>query len=306
MIWNILSPKEQVITLPSMMNWSSAYQFISQSVDGNCDARWSRVVLDFGNLAFVEPVGVVILSTLIEYLRRAGVRVKYQGVENGSRPNRYLDDSGFFKHYLERDIYPRSTLRATTVPLHVVRPDHVQQYLGYRLMPWLAQSVGLSQESLDAVRACLEEIFHNVEDHSEVKLGCAFAQHFPNKNEMQVAISDFGVGIPTVVRRVRADVLDQQALSLACKEGFSTKSNVRNRGAGLPTLIRYVTTRNKGTVLIASGGATLSAVHAPQGEPKVTPRLAKGHYPGTLVRVILRTDTFEAVAADVEPERFEW
>ena len=80
------------------------------------------------------------------------------------------------------------------------------------------------------------------------------------------------------------------------------------RGAGLPTLIKYVTQNNGGNVLIASGVGQLSAAPTPKGlHPfKITTRTVDGFYPGTLVRVILRTDTLELAAGDAKVEPFQW
>jgi hypothetical protein len=104
---------------------------------------------------------------------------------------------------------------------------------------------------------------------------------------------------------VKPDLTDSEAIRLACQEGFTTKSNVRNRGAGLSNLIRYVTQRNGGTVLIAAGKGELSAVHG-LTDPKITARTSQGFYPGTLVKIILRTNAFQPIAADAELEPFEW
>lgn len=175
-------------------------------------------------------------------------------------------------------------------------------------MPWVGDAVGMSVESLAGVRVSLEEVMHNVRDHSGVEIGCTFAQHFPNKNRIQIAISDFGAGIPNVVRRKMPMTSDSAALRLACQEGFTTKSNVQNRGAGLPTLIKYVTQNNGGNVIIAAGSGHLSAVPANNSpnKLKITNRTAAGFYPGTLVRVMLRTDTLELAASDAEVEPFTW
>jgi len=70
--------------------------------------------------------------------------------------------------------------------------------------------------------------------------------------------------------------------------------------------MKYVTLRNQGNVLIASGKAELVARNQ-DGLTDVKARVIReGTYPGTLVKVILRTDTFDALAADVEPEAFSW
>jgi hypothetical protein len=60
--------------------------------------------------------------------------------------------------------------------------------------------------------------------------------------------------------------------------------------------------------LLAAGHAELSASPTPgQLHPlKLTARTSSGFYPGTLVRVILRTDTLEQSAEDAAPEPFEW
>jgi hypothetical protein len=163
----------------------------------------------------------------------------------------------------------------------------------------------LSTKAGEVQRTSLEEIFHNVNDHSGEGIGCTFAQHFPNKKRIQIAVSDFGKGIPKTVRTKLPLLTDSEAIKKACEEGFTTQSNVKNRGAGLPNLMRYVTQRNNGTVLIASGQANVSAVKGTNGT-KVTGRSQSGIYPGTLVQVMLRTDTLEKSAVDTELEPFEW
>lgn len=225
-----------------------------------------------------------------------------------TRGTRFLDDSLFFERYLKKKLFEASSVRSTTVPLKLLHSEENENFLLYTLMPWIGNVVGMSPDSLAGVRVSLEEVLHNVQDHSGVKVGCIFAQHFPNKSEIQIAISDFGAGIPAVVRRVSPELSDTEALRRACEEGFTTQSNVRNRGAGLPTLIRYVTMNNGGNVLIVAGQGNVSA--SPRAGEKnsfrITARVTESFYPGTLVRVILRTDTLEQSAMDSEYESFSW
>lgn len=281
------------------------YQFIDQLLSEQNDAKCSKVYFDFSKVTFIEPVGVVVLSNLIEYLKKVGVSVWFKGHKTKTRVTEFLDDAGFFRHYLKTPIFEGSSLRSTTMPLQLIAQTEFTSFLYQKLMPWIGMEVGLSEESLSSLRTSLEEIFHNVDDHSGEGIGCTFAQHFPNKQQIQLAVSDFGYGIPNVVRTKIPDLSDPEALRKACEEGFSTQSNVRNRGAGLPNLMRYVTQRNNGTVLLASGKANLSASKGSSGTA-LTARHQNGFYPGTLVRVLLRTDTLEKTAADAELEPFEW
>lgn len=308
MIWNVLFPSERTVLLPQTFNADTMLNFLSQIVDEQRDAKCSKVTFDFSRLSFVEPVGVVVLSNVIEYFRLLKCKVSFKNHTTITQGTKFLDDSLFFERYLGKKLFGDHPVRSTTIPLNLIHSDHAQSYLHHTLMPWVGNAVGMSAESLASVRVSLEEVLHNVRDHSGVQVGCTFAQHYPQKNRIQIAISDFGAGIPNVVRRKIPETSDSAALRLACKEGFTTQSNVQNRGAGLPTLIKFVTQNNQGNVLIAAGHGHLSAAPSISGlHPfKITSRTTDGFYPGTLVRVILRTDTLDLSANEAELEPFSW
>lgn len=305
-MFNILFKKDVEVQLPANFNVYTMYQFIDKVIDEQCDAKCSKLTFNFSTLKFIEPVGVVVLSNFIEYLKKTKVEVFFKGHSTQTAANVFLDDSGFFNHYLKKYIFETHTSRTTTIPLQLVASQDATSFLYTKLMPWIGLEVGLSDESLSAIRTSIEEVFHNIRDHSGVGIGCVFAQHFPKMKIIELAISDFGFGIPEQVRSKIPGISDVDALRKASEEGFTTKSNVRNRGAGLTNITRYITQRNNGTILITSGKAQLSAVQSNKVEPKITARTSDGFYPGTLVRAILRTDTFEKIAADAEREIFEW
>jgi anti-sigma regulatory factor (Ser/Thr protein kinase) len=292
------------VLLPRTFNAASMYGLISQTIDENGEPRSPNVVLDFTNLGFIEPVGVVVLSNLIEYLGRKNTGCTLTGL-NLTKPVVYLDDSGFFQRYLGQSIRAHAAVRIGTLPLTLVANPEAIGFLYMQLIPWLAARMSTTEASLAVVRVCIEEIFNNINDHSGVNVGCVHAQYFPVGRDIQIAISDFGHGIPYNVRKLQPDIDDAKALSLACQEGFTTQSNVRNRGAGLATLIKYVTNRNRGHIWLVSGKANLSAVHS-QGVSKITARTTDGTYPGTLVRVTLKEDSIVELAKDIEQEEFSW
>jgi anti-sigma regulatory factor (Ser/Thr protein kinase)/anti-anti-sigma regulatory factor len=308
MIWNILQRTEHRVLLPLTCNVWTTTHFISEVIDEQRDAKFSKVIFDFSRVNFVEPVGIVALSNLIEYFKKIGCSVAFANHSTLNQGTKFLDDSQFFERYLKKKVFESSSVRSTTMPLRLIESDRAQEYLLYKLMPWVASSVNMSTKSLESIRVSIEEILHNVKDHSGVGIGCTFAQHFPKKKTIEIAISDFGNGIPNVVRKKLPNTLDSDALKLASQEGFTTQSNVQNRGAGLPTLIKFVASKNGGSVRIVSGNGSLSA--APSSQIKtginIVARSEDAFYPGTLVRVMLRTDTLEDVAAEVVEEDFEW
>lgn len=304
-MWTILSSDKLVIPLPRTFNGNSMFPFIKKALNEQGDAQCKEITFDFIDLEFIEPIGVVILSNLIEYFLKIGVTTRFDGHQYLTKGVIYLDDSGFFSHYLKCYLRPHAALRETTLPLKLVANPRAITYLYEDMMPWLAQRLQTTAIALGTVRVCLQEVFHNISDHSGVNVGCVYAQHFPRQKEIHIAISDFGLGIPANVRKLNPEASSAEALSLAIQEGFTTKSNVQNRGAGLAILMRYVTERNKGAVFITSGGAYISAV--PHGNTmKTTARERPATYPGTLIHVILRTDSVQPLIEDSEPEDFTW
>jgi anti-sigma regulatory factor (Ser/Thr protein kinase) len=296
------------IVLPEKFGAGSMYFVIEQATRGMSASGAQRVEINFARLKFIEPIGVVILSNLIEYLRRTGVPTVLTGINFQSTPAvAYLDDCDFFRRYTGASLRTWAKPRDTCLPLTMVANATAVGFLHAKLIPWLAMSLNTSEESLATVRICLDEVFSNINFHSGVDNGCLHIQHFPNSKEVQIAISDFGVGIPANVRKIRPEVIDSVALSLACEEGFTTQSNVKNRGAGLATLIRYLTLKDRGKLWIVSGTANLSAIHDSESKKsKVTSRSVKGFYPGTLVRITLKQDSIQDLATDVQSEEFSW
>jgi anti-sigma regulatory factor (Ser/Thr protein kinase)/anti-anti-sigma regulatory factor len=245
MIWKILFKEDITVDLPKTFNASSMYRFIDKAIDEQCDAKCSKIYFNFSTLSFIEPVGVVVLNNLIEHFKRIDVKVFFSGHTTKSAANIFLDDAVFFNHYIKKPVFESSSQRSTTIALKLVSSGDATNFLYFTLMPWIGQEVGLSEISLSALRTSIEEIFHNIRDHSGVGIGCVFAQHYPKTREIQIAISDFGQGIPAQVRSKLLEIaLDTDALRKSYQEGFTTKSNVRNRGAGLSNLMRYITLRN--------------------------------------------------------------
>jgi hypothetical protein len=128
---------------------------------------------------------------------------------------------------------------------------------------------------------------------------CIFVQQYPQLNRIHIALSDFGVGIPYNVYKKATAEHDGVAILFATREGFTTQSSPRNRGAGLDIFLNTLA-RNRGKAIIYSNRGALSCTHE-----KRHPFLMNGKYPGTLFDIRFRTDTIEK-SSDVEDESFEW
>lgn len=289
--------------LPSRLNKDTIYRFVSTVLDENHDARCKTIYLDFEPLTFIDPTGVTVLSNVIEFLRKVGAKTYFKGHKTLSDPVLFLDDSGFFKQYLGYHLRSDARVRPTTSPLKLVEYKNSYGYVGFHLVPWLADKLGTDERSLSTIKVCLYEVFNNIEDHSQVNIGCVFGQHYPREQRIQLTVSDFGVGIPARVQAVEPQHNDQQAIRRAAEQGFTTQTTVRNRGAGLDVLVRNVVAKNGGVINIQSGGGILSCTRNRDGTVKRTPRSAGGFYPGTMIQLTLNATTF---ISDELDEEFSW
>lgn len=117
------------------------------------------------------------------------------------------------------------------------------------------RSIGaIDENGFSTIRMCFGEIFNNINDHSKLDIGCVFAQHFPKMNKITISISDFGVGIPSKIKKLSeySSLNDSEALEKALEEGVTTMSVPNNRGAGLGIFIQNAVVNMSGEVYIYS------------------------------------------------------
>ena len=132
-MWNILFKKDIEIQLPVNFNVGTMYPFIDKVIDEQCDAKCSELTFDFSVIRFIKPVGVVVLSNLIEYLRKTKVKVRFKGHTSNTAANIFLDDAGFFNHYLKGYVFESHSARRTTIPLELVANQNATAFLIYKV-----------------------------------------------------------------------------------------------------------------------------------------------------------------------------
>lgn len=291
-----------IVTIPSKLNSTTMHHILSKAITPDLLPIDNEIIFDFSYLSFIEPVGVTILGNLAQWLLKRNVSVTFRYPTNYPQAISYLDDSTFFEIYTGQKINQNASQRGTTIPLQLVTYQDSYQWLDNKLVTWLASRLNLTRASLGDIKVCFQEIFNNINDHSKENIGCFFAQHYPNKNTVNIAISDFGIGIPSNVQKIFPGMTDSLAIQKATEQGFSTKSTPGNRGAGLDVLIRNVVKNNQGWVYIHSNHGILECKLGQNNNIVLEPSNIGGFYPGTLFEIVLRTDTIE----HLEEEEFEW
>lgn len=297
------------VFVPRRFNRFTMYELLSRVIDYDLNPKDDEINFDFEYLKFIEPSGVTILSNLFEWLRTKGVKASITYPTNFSgkwNPIQFLDDSNFFVRYVGESLTPRPKRRPTTIPLELVAYTKSARWLEMDFSSWLSGRLEIPSSSLSTIRICFGEIFNNIENHSQKNIGCIFAQHYPTSNEIKITISDFGIGIPENIRKIKPSLRDHEAIELAATEGVTTKTSPRNLGAGLHTLIENVVRNNQGSIHIHSNYGIFNCTKGINTNEEVRKEaiLAQGFYPGTLIETVLKTDTIQNIT-DIE-EEFEW
>lgn len=302
-MFHIMRPRRLTAILPHTFTSETMYGLINHIIDDNMDSKNSSVELDFGRLQHIAAGGVAVLSNIIEFLRKSGVRVSCKNLDFNCKAYPFLLEAGFAHIYGSiRANRPQQSLRI--LPLELVKRDRAYPFIHARLAPWLAAGLRCRNNQLPTIRVCFEEIFNNIRDHSTVDVGCLCANNDGKRKKINICISDFGIGIPANVRAKRPELkTDADAIRQACEQGFTTGPPDRNLGAGLATLIKNVVNINSGSVAIHSGRGIYS-INKVHGELKYARRTSQHVYPGTLVYVTLKPEFFRP--EDANEEDFEW
>ena len=293
-----------VVTLPNYFNYGTLYSFTAAVVRFDGFPADKEFTFDFGRLTFIDGSGLTVLCNTLEWLYSHGVKVWF---DNHARPQSasiaYLDDCGFFERHTGSRLRSTASIRNSTLPFTKVAHADAHGWLEYNFTPWMSGVLGVSHGALGSVRTCIKEVFNNILDHSTQNIGFVHVQHYPNKQNVKVTVSDFGRGIPSNIRVHYPDLTDAAAILKATEPGFTTKSTPRNMGVGLDFLIESVT-GNQGSVSIYSFMGALHCNRDGANAPRRIPVLGNGSYPGTLVEISLRTDCF--VGDDEDEEEMTW
>jgi hypothetical protein len=213
----------ETISLPEQLKGITLSRVAAGVVASAKNGLPAELSFDFSGLKFIRPTGVVFLSNLIWWLREKGVTVSFKNTKQQSPPLFYLDDSLFFEQHTGSKLRLRANPRATTKPLVRIAHQDSHAWLDGNLLPWLAARLSITEASLYEIKSCLSEIFNNIQDHTRYDIGSIFVQHFPGENRVEIAVSDFGLGIPENVRKQLPDLNDAQAIIKATEQGLSNQ-----------------------------------------------------------------------------------
>lgn len=260
-----------------------------------------HIEFDFTELKFIYPTGLTILSNLIEFLQLLECKVTFRITKPFSTGIEYLDDANFFKYYLGKNICENTNIRVGTTPLERIDSENCFSWLELFFRPWIINQSELTSPEISHIMIAMQEIFSNIRHHSTINTACIVSQYFPKQRSIILSISDFGIGIPSNIRKIKPKINDDEALILASIDGFTTKSHPGNGGAGLANIIKGITSYGQGEVRIYSCAGKLTCKNG-----IVCGEMSPGFYPGTLFEIKIFIDKMEQEQIENREEEFGW
>jgi len=180
----------------------------------------------------IKPFHLVTLACLINYLKDSGLDVSI--LENNKRISHYIYyDLGFSEYWSKGKNHVEASEHDRIFNLWRIVESEKDLY-AKQVENYLRKTY-FKDRDLSAVSVGLVEAYYNVFDHAQANGNAFSIIQFDEKTSLlQVAISDFGIGIAKSVCDYDKSVTnDKDAIRKALEDNFTVKSTKRNRGMGL-------------------------------------------------------------------------
>lgn len=250
--------------------------------------------LDLTNCRYLGPgAAAVLLSIALEARRRQQSLDVSPPIEPPAL-TAFYGFSGLRHHFEGGPPSDSSHPDNVTVPLRVLTRANFRD--ADPIIELIRRHTGISDESAEYLRLCVNELTQNIEDHAQSAIGgVCCARYFTGKPEVRVAIVDRGVGIATTLRRRYPEIKDSQtALRNVVAGGYSTHSRPNNAGLGLSQLWNSVRHLGGEVLLLSEGAFAEHRANSPQDRiESLDPP-----FPGTAVFFTLPVDTREDQSND--------
>lgn len=280
--------KNYILKVPSSQKAEDWFNFIRESLmhtDGI-----SQLIVDFNNVRFMDTDDFVVLACLIESFYIKGSDIKFIGGTEGF--NNHLFNIKFKEYWKEGFDRNKFTLsyNQTTLCLWKISENMIYSYSMYARQYFERFA---KNKDLIPLASNMDEVFNNIFDHSKSPVtGYIITQYYPKNNKLSFSVCDFGIGIPTSIKKseieLEPDFEDWKAILKSLEKGFSINSTPRNRGFGLNNILGFTESSNGRLYIISNDGIV---------EKKAGDMYHAGSsgfsFSGTLIKVEVDLNTFE-------------
>ena len=240
-----------------------------------------NIELDFHHCNFLSHNGVAFLGGLAHFIKFRGGQVVFDWSTLNVNIRNNLAQNGFLYHFGEN----QQPWGGNSIPYRRDCNQDTPAIMEYLLSKWLDMRwVNVSSQLQDLIAGKVSEIYNNAFEHSQSEIGIfSCGQHYPNKKCLELAVIDFGIGIPSKVRALpeNSHFSSNEALEWALQSGTSTVPSMC-RGLGLNLLQEFINC-NQGILKIFSND-----VYVKIADNKVIYKKQKVNFSGTLVNITLK------------------
>lgn len=197
------------------------------------------------------PEHIVTLACFIEYLYRKGIA---PSVSSNDVVGQYLyNDLELWKYWRGQQNYAPA---ASDSILNLWRFVEAEKDIhGKRISEYLRRAF-FKHKDLASVEVSLTECFYNISDHAKANGNAfCFLSYNEDAEKLNVAVCDFGRGIPDCVREVLPNLSDVEAIKKAIEPKFTCQSAKHNAGLGLDNI--RTSCSEEDSFWIISGSAAL-------------------------------------------------
>jgi hypothetical protein len=262
----------------------------------------SKVIKINIKLSFLEPKDVLLITQSIIFLKNNDCKVY---LSSKSTLSNYLKDISLID-FCKTNYKTPNTIKAisslSAMPIRRVEQDNMNEYIT-RTQEYF-QTI-CDNADLTMLNLCLSELINNVYNHSHSQIGAyVFCQFYPKKNEIKIAVSDLGIGIPESINNFRLTnkkiiLSSKDCVKWALEENNTTQSIPQNMGKGLDTINSFVSS-NLGSWELFTNGVRLCKYPSSSNRYNDNPII---NFKGTLIQIIIKVNNLENLEII---DNFDW
>jgi hypothetical protein len=219
------------------------------------------VQLDFRNATMLNPFFLGGLTCVIDYYQSIGVEIESNHETNLSVAS-YLKTVQFPSTFEPvgddwslNEFYHKTYIPIIRFPTGESKQNElVRNRILQAISDPIKLQLGFTERQRGPLSYLMDELTHNINDHSGAKEGFVFAQYYPASNFLDLCICDHGKGIyqsyiDTGKHNPKNEI---ESIRLAIS-GFSTKDRAESKGFGITTSKRMLTAGLRGKFFLWSG-----------------------------------------------------
>lgn len=266
---------------PKRGEWIVSIAKLRDKISDGCTALTVEICNTIKRSNF-ENYHIVTLACLLDYAKKKGIVIRLGIADNELRE--YI----FGDMHLRMYCSPKDTLILSTPENKAFNIWRIEQqyYINYAIaLNQYFQNNYFRGKDLSGLHNCIVELFQNVIDHSKAN-GTAFVaiDYDVEERQIDIAICDFGVGIPNTLREQYSS--DDVALRKCLVQGVSAKTNKHNFGYGMNNVVQ--TMGEKDILRIVSNRGFLL-----KSKERENSYLLDFDFQGTLIYFTVPIDSFE-------------